>query len=51
MRDGKGVLKLKNGVKYEGRFSKNKRDGFGTLYGKDGKIEYSGMWNKDEREK
>lgn len=51
MRHGKGVLTLKNGVKYDGQFSKNKRDGFGTLYDKKGKVEYSGEWNKDEKKK
>ena len=35
-------------VKYEGNFSQNKRDGFGTLYDKNGKVEFSGQWSKDE---
>ena len=41
--DGHGVYAWRDGRKYEGAYSKDKKHGFGTYTWADGR-KYSGMW-------
>jgi len=41
---GFGVYYYKNGVRYEGEFVQDERDGHGILYEKDGTVQYDGGW-------
>jgi hypothetical protein len=45
---GKGIYYWTDGRKYDGYFINGKKEGQGTLYAKDGKIIYSGIWKNDE---
>ncbi len=37
----------KTGLRYEGTYEQNKKQGFGTLFLSDGKISYEGQWQND----
>ena len=41
----------KDGEKYVGQFSKNKKSGFGKLYDKNGTLLYEGFGKNNEKEK
>ncbi len=47
-RTGKGSYHWANGEKYEGEWLNDKRSGKGTLYDKDNKIIFDGIWSNDE---
>jgi antitoxin component YwqK of YwqJK toxin-antitoxin module len=44
----KGFMFLANGIKYEGEYKNNKKDGNGILYDRSGKIIFSGLWVNGE---
>ena len=44
VREGKGVLKMQDGRKYEGEFQRNLPNGIGTLYDSTGRKLVSGVW-------
>jgi hypothetical protein len=48
VREGEGTYYWPSGERYEGEWSDDKRSGQGILYDKDGNIQYSGKWIKDE---
>merc|ERR1711914_17580 len=47
-RHGEGTYKFKNGARYVGVYSENKKDGKGTFYYPDGSI-YEGQWTDDRK--
>ena len=50
IKDGFGKYIYENGDYYEGEWKNYLRNGIGTLYNKNGKIEYIGDWVNDKRE-
>ena len=50
IKDGFGKYIYENGNYYEGEWKNYLRNGIGTLYNKNGKIEYIGDWVNDKRE-
>ena len=39
---------MNSGIKYDGEFNNNKKEGTGTSYDKNGQIKYSGQWKNDK---
>ncbi len=44
MRHGHGKFYYQDGGMYDGNWSNNKMDGFGSLYYQSGELAYQGMW-------
>ena len=42
------MLSYQNGEKYVGFFKNGKKNGFGKIYDKNGKVYKSGYWNNDK---
>lgn len=48
MRHGKGKFYYQDGGMYDGNWTENKMDGFGSLYYQSGELAYQGMWKDDQ---
>lgn len=47
-REGYGIYRWKNGEYYEGQWLNDMRHGNGTLYDKNNKVKFQGLWDKDK---
>jgi hypothetical protein len=48
MRHGQGKFYYQDGGMYDGNWSHNKMDGYGSLYYQSGQLAYKGMWQDDQ---